>query len=400
MKHWEVFKYSIKNLRHRNLRSWLTILGIIIGIGAIVILISLAQGIDKEIRSQLDLFGSNYIQVIPGSMEGMTSGSFSFKGALYARDVDSLKSVAGVKGVSPILLLMLANVRHKEGTVKMTVSGVDPTVMNDFLYMGLEDGRYMKEGDVEGIFIGHKIAHDMFKDDVRVGDVLMVNEESFRVRGIMNEAGDFTGDFDNGIYIDSRAARNLLGDGYDPTRVFAIMIVTEEGKEVSAIAKEVDRVLMKSHKVGEDEKDYSVITPEATAEQVGMVTGLLSLFLGGIAAISLIVGGVGVANSMITSVLERTREIGTLKALGASNQAILEVFMIEAAVLGFIGGIMGIGFALTVSWILGNFGVPSVVTPELLGFALLFSMVVGVISGFFPAKNASRMEAVDALRYE
>lgn len=401
MEHLDLLKYAVHSMAHRSLRSWLTILGIVIGIGAIVILISLAQGLDASIRAQMEIFGTNYVQVIPGNLEDISGfGPPTLGGVLYERDVQAIRRVPGVRAVSGLIMLSFAQVEFRNESYSRMVYGIDSDVLNQFTHIGLEKGSVFKDGDVEGLLIGNTVAHQYFEKDVEIGDTIKINGETFRVRGIIKKAGDIGGDFDEGIYIDPRAARNLMGESYDPSTVFAILAITEKGRDVRPIAERIDFELQKSHKVKEDEKDYSVMTAESMAQSVGMITNLLSLFLGGVAAISLVVGGVGVANSMFTSVLERTREIGVLKSVGASDGAIMEIFLFEAAMIGVVGGILGVLFGLGVSWLLGKFGVPSAVSMELLAFSLLFSVAVGVASGFVPARNASRLQPVDALRYE
>ncbi|MFH1107308.1 MAG: ABC transporter permease [Candidatus Micrarchaeota archaeon] len=402
MEHLDLLKYALHSMAHRSLRSWLTILGIVIGIGAIVILISLAQGIDQYIRGQMDIFGANYVQVIPGSLEDMSSGFGppTLKGILYDRDVEAVGKVAGVRAVSGIIMVSFASVEYRNETYNRMVYGLESDVLSQFTHIGLESGMVFREGDVEGLLIGNTVAHDYFKKDVDIGSTMLINGETFRVRGIIKKAGDIGGDFDEGIYMDPRAARNLMGEQFSRGTVFAILAITEKNADIAVIAKEVESELMKSHKVREDEKDFTVMTAESTAQSLGAITGLLSLFLGGVAAISLVVGGVGVANSMFTSVLERTREIGVLKSVGAPDSAIREIFLYEAAMIGIVGGVLGVLFGLAVSWLLGEFGVPSSVSGELLAFAMAFSVGVGVVSGYVPARNASRLQPVDALRYE
>ncbi|MFH1199912.1 MAG: ABC transporter permease [Candidatus Micrarchaeota archaeon] len=402
MEHADLFKYAVNSMAHRSLRSWLTILGIVIGIGAIVILISLAQGLDAEIRGQMEIFGTNYVQVMPGKMEEMFSGFGPpvLRGVLYDRDVDAVRRVPGVKAASGMVMISFAQVEYRNESYTRMVYGIDSEVLSQFTHIGLQAGSVFKDGDVDGLLIGDTIAHNYFEKDVGVGSTILINGKAFRVRGIIKKAGDVGGDFDEGIYADPRAIRNLLGGKYNPGTVFAILAITEKNADVAPIAKRIDFEIQKSHKVTEDEKDYSVMTAQSMAASVGMITGLLSLFLGGVAAIALVVGGVGVANSMFTSVLERTREIGILKAVGAPQSAIMEIFLYEAAMIGIVGGILGVLFGLGVSWSLGQFGVPSAVSAELLAFAMVFSIAVGVVSGYVPARNASRLAPVDALRYE
>ncbi len=397
----DLVAYAIKSLRHRSLRSWLTILGIVIGIAAIVILISLAQGLDTSIKNQLSILGTNYAVILPGNVfqSGFRFGPPILKGILYTRDVELIENVAGVETASGNIAIPLTSVEFKGENITSSVAGVNVETYKRYITSGLEEGKFFVDGDPNGAVIGHGVAHDSFNKDMQVGDTLVIREKAFKVRGIINKVGATGGNFDQLILIDHRAARAILKEK-EESRVTSILAVTRQGSDVKPIAEEIKSTLRNSHKVKEGEEDFTVLTAESVSEQIGQITGILSLFLGGVAAISLVVGGIGVANAMFTSVLERTREIGILKALGASQKAILQLFLLESGIIGAVGGILGVLLAIGVSRLLNYFGVPSIVSWELMAFALLFSFGVGVVSGLVPARNASKLEPVEALRYE
>ncbi|MFH1107275.1 MAG: ABC transporter permease [Candidatus Micrarchaeota archaeon] len=403
MEHGDLLKYAVTSMTHRSLRSWLTILGIVIGIGSIVVLISLAQGLDTSIKSQLSTLGTNYMFILPGNLfggeGGLRFGPPVLKGVLYTKDADTIRRVPGVIAVSGNVAAPFAVVEFKGENVSSSIAGVNPAAFAKYVSIGYESGKFISEGDFTGVTIGNDVAHKLFKNDIKVGDTLVILGKNFRVKGVIAKAGNTGGNVDSGIYVEERALRLLLPT-FDKDKVSSILAVTEEGRDITVISSAAEEKLRNNHKVRKGDEDFTVLTAESISEQIGQITGILSLFLGGVAAISLVVGGIGVANAMFTSVLERTREIGVLKAIGASDNAILEIFLLESGLIGLIGGILGSLFGLSVSLLLNTFGVPSEISWELVAGALLFSVVIGVVSGAFPARNASRLVPVDALRYE
>jgi putative ABC transport system permease protein len=400
--HAELLSYATKSLRQRKLRSWLTILGIVIGIGSIVILISLAMGLDASVRDELKTLGSNYIFILPGSFSssGMRFGPPILKGVLYTRDVDLINGIPGVDSVGGMLVAPYIYVSYKKDTVSTIAMGVPVKVGRKFITTEFEAGGYLSDGDMQSAVIGNDVAHSMFSENVSVGSILKIGARQFRVKGIYKKTGQSGNQLDTNIYVDPRAMRDLLGDALPKNQVSRILVVTKDGANVTEVGDAISVRLATAHKVPIGKEDFSVLTPQAIQDQVNQIFSILGVFLGGIAAISLVVGGIGVANTMFMSVLERTREIGILKALGAKQNVILELFLIESGLIGLMGGFLGILFALLVSFTLNSFGVPSIITTDLLLFSMAFSFVIGVISGFFPARNAAKLDALEALRYE
>ncbi|MEM3030945.1 MAG: ABC transporter permease [Candidatus Micrarchaeia archaeon] len=397
----DLLALSYRSLSRRRLRSWLTILGIVIGIAAIIVLISIAQGLDAAIRNALNIYGTNYIIIYPSTQlgaGGLTVGPPVFRGALHERDVEAIKPIGGVEAAAGAIMVPAASIEFKGETVARSIGGTDPDVYSKFILNGFEAGRMFSPGDTSSVVIGHDVAHNFFSKDVAVGNTLKINGRDFKVRGIMNKIG--IGDTDTDLIIDTKAARELLGAQYERGRVFAIFAITRKDADVREVAAEINRRLLDLHKVTEEDKDFSVVTADTILETVGNITSLLSLFLGGVAAISLVVGGIGIANTMFMSVMERTREIGTLKAIGARNRDVLLLFLAESALIGLVGGALGVALGVAASFILSQFGVPTLVTLELCGLSLAFSVAVGAVSGFVPARQAALLQPVEALRYE
>ncbi|NUN11032.1 ABC transporter permease [Candidatus Micrarchaeota archaeon] len=399
----DLIAYTIKGMKHRQLRSWLTILGIVIGIASVVIMISLAQGIQGDIQASLDKLGSNYVAIAPGSLNIGSAFQFGppkLKGILTVRDAEAIARVEGVTDVSKNIVLSFTPVEYKKEVVNTNVIGVTPSAYKKFLTIGLEKGRFIEDGDASGIVIGHNIATDLFDEEIKVGTPLTIKDKTFRVTGVLNSFGQGGNNVDDSIFLDERAARLIAGDSFDKNRVSSILALTDGKTPPSEMSEKISDRLRSLHKVKKGDEDFTVLTAESIAQQVGQITGLLTLFLGGVAAISLLVGGVGIANSMFTNVLERTREIGILKAIGASNKEVLQLFLTEAGIIGLIGGLIGIFLAVLASFAISAFGVSSGVSIGVALFALIFSIGIGMLSGYYPARNAARMPPIQALRYE
>ncbi|MFH0972036.1 MAG: ABC transporter permease [Candidatus Micrarchaeota archaeon] len=400
----ELIVYARKGLGYRKLRSWLTILGVVIGIASIIILIALAQGLDLAIRNQITSFGTNFIQIIPGKLSG---GSVSFsggKGALYQQDADSIKRIPGIIGSTAIVSPGFATYTYKNSTISAILAGVDPNGMKAYVKtIGFEEGGMPNENDNSGVVIGNGVAKKSFKDEVHVGKTLYINEVPFKVVGIFNPSAAM----DSDIYVTIHAARQFISDSEDPDRIYAIFIVTDPDKPVAPIAEQVTKIIANNHRLSAENADFTVFTADTILESIGVIFSLLSLFLGSIAFISIIVGAIGIANSMFTSVMERTREIGILKAVGASNSTIVKIFLIEAGVIGAIGGLIGLTIGAVLVYLGAyiaksafNTDLPLQITPELAIFALVLSFVVGLAAGYFPARTAAHLQPVEALRYE
>lgn len=402
--HKELFLYSMNNMMRRKLRSWLTVIGIVIGIAAIVTLISIAQGLSDSINSQLKSFGSNTVVVVPGDVSKQLSLAGSYAptlGKLFLNDKERIKRIAGVDLLSSVINVR-STVDFKGNLATASVSGVEPSVFEGSQTIELEQGRFLTDSDRHTAVIGYNIAYSTFgKQKVQVGSVLSIGKdnEKFRVVGVLKKSGS-SGGTDSAIYIPLDDARKLSAGSLADNEVSGIRFVVKEGFDVQEVVDSANSELLSAHHVREEDKDFSFLTAAYLQQQVGVITGLLTLFLGGVAGISLIVGGVGIANTMFMSVLERTREIGILKSIGATNEAIQEAFLIESGLIGLAGGLIGVFLGLLFSLAGSALGVPASLSIWLALFAISFSFIVGLLSGYLPARNASRLPAIAALRYE
>jgi len=400
----ETLKIAFHNIKQRRLRSFLTILAIFIGITAIVSLISITQGMGETIEEQFEKMGANKIIITPGSGEGMGAmiGGMFGSTPLTEDDVETVKKVNGVDIVAPFLM-KTEKVEFKKEVAYTYVRG---TLTDEALKLltdmaEIENGKILKERDKYKALIGNKV-DKLFDKEVTIGSKLKIKNKSFEVVGIFKEIG--APDDDYAIYIPMDIAREIFDE---PTDVTTIFVQIKDGLEITDVVEDIEKRLRdaRDEKIGEE--TFQVFTSEQLLEQFGVILGMISLVLIGIASISLLVGGVGIANSMYTSVLERTREIGIMKAIGARNSDIMLILLAEAGLLGLFGGMigcfLGIAFAKGAEFYMSQTMFTmfhASVTPELILLGLGFSFVIGCLSGFFPARRAAKLQPVEALRYE
>ena len=404
MKLSDYFRFCAKGIVQRKTRSYLTILGIVIGIMAIVGLISIGVGMQVYMKEQVGKMGANKIIMLP-----MPPGASPMSaGSTYFTDRDA-KIVDKVRGVDAncYMIYRTSIITYKNIDAAASVTGMVPSLAED-TFIGaqgyeVESGRFLEDRDTHKIVIGYWIAHKKFKvgdkyKEVRVGDRIEIRDQGFRVVGVMGEIGNRNDD--SAIYMSLDDAERLFGvsDEYD-----TFFVKIKEGSDVDDVANRIRDRLEDEH----GEEDFTVMTAAQMTAMVGSILSAVSAVLIGIGAISLLVGGVGIMNTMYTSVVERTREIGIYKALGAESNTILTLFLVESGLIGIFGGVIGIalgfGLARAVEMIGKEMGVGLLhawVSWELVVFALLFSFSIGILAGFLPARSAAMMNPVDALRHE
>ncbi len=389
--------HSLKNLRRERVRTFLTLIGVIIGIAAIVALLSVGQGLNQAVSSQLDQLGSNTIYVIPGNP--YTGGSNS-RITITESDLDKIRSVNNVSDVIPMYISPVTMTFNNEffGATAMGVNIDDAQVFFDLDYYEIIDGQMISDGDSSSILIGDKLATDAFSKELVVRKKVLLNGQEFRVAGIFKMTIQSEISSANLVMMSDTAIKKL-NPTIGPSETW---VRTSSTSEVKNVAEKITNYFDKKY----GEKSVYVISSDQLLEQVGQIFGLITIFLVGIGSISIIVGGVGIMNAMVTSVVERTKEIGIMKALGASDMKILSIFMLEAGFIGMIGGIIGIligyGLSILVAIIGAQSGFPleAGITWEITLGALIFSMLLGMVSGALPAYRAARMDPVEALRYE
>ncbi len=407
MKLADSFNFSLNNILHRQLRSWLTLLGIIIGVTAVVSIISIGDGASASINAQLTDFGTDTITISPGfssankfgggfrgapkSMGG-SSGASTETPELGRLDVVIIKGNPNVELVNEIVSGGGEFVFLSE-SINVSVKGVNPVSWLEINSDSeLEAGRFLGASDSYSIVIGGQLASDTFKQPITVGRRITIEDKAFTVIGILD---------DNSKTILMPYDIAWVITDVEKNTYSSIEAKLKNNDLMAETADEITASLMISRKVTEEDKDFTVSTPLELLEMVNETVGTMTLFLGAIAAVSLIVGAVGVANSMFTSVLEKTKEIGIMKALGATSNEIMVLFIIESGLFGLVGGLIGVLLGLGTSALLSVLiGMDTLVTLELMVLAIGLSTLIGVVSGLLPARSASKLRPIEALRYE
>jgi len=391
----DYFNFALVGLKHRRARSLLTIMGIVIGIGAIIALITISQGLENAIEEQFELFGKDRILVGPQGFQGPGTQSEG----LTTKDVDTIEDLGEFKYVTSFLSRTVELERKNEIKFGLVVGFPADNLEESFgdIDVQMEEGRFYREGEKFVTVLGIRAAGELFKEEMRVRNRFKINGQTFKVIGILEEIGNPQDD--NQVTIPMVAARDIFDE---PDKVDGIMAQVKPGGDILQIGDRIERALEKAR----DDENFQVLTPTQILEQIGQILGIVQFVLVGIAAISLIVGGIGIMNSMYTSVLERTKEIGIMKAIGARNKDVLMIFLVESGILGIIGGFFGVIIGLTIAKLVGfaaaqaGFQLLKIeINYGLVVFGLVFAFFVGMISGVVPAYQASKLKPVDALRY-
>lgn len=398
MKMHERFLYSVRNLTHRKLRTALTILGIIVGITSIIILISLAGGLKEDVVSRLANFDPDLILILPTQISPGDFSSVVRQGKLYEKDYNSIRQIPGVDIMSKTISKRVA-LEFKDELVSATVYAIEPTIYRETTTLIVQNGRFLQDGDRDVVVFGGGIA-ELFDEDVQVNSIVELDNRKYRVVGILEKTGNTFSNLDNIVYMDYNEGKRIFSDFILPNEISAIQVKVAEGYDVVEVSDRIEEVLMRNHKVSEDEKDFGILTAVSLNEQINSIIEIISIFLSAVATISIIVGMIGISNTMFMSVMERTKEVGVLKAIGSTSKEIIYIFTIEAGILGLLGGILGLLFALIFNFTLGLFGVTTAMSIELLLGSVVFAFGIGVLAGVLPAKRASEIPAIEALRYE
>ena len=394
----ESLRLSLKNLRHRKLRSWLTVLGVVIGVSLIVSLIFLGEGLKSTVLRQLKMFGTDLIFVFPGEESnpflGMLSGL-----ELRDKDVDVIEGVPGVDMVLPMnTKSMKVKFEGEEESVNLSGSPWYElrAVYGESQGFFIEKGKWPARDSASEVVLGALIAEDRFKQVIRPGDELVIGNKKMRVTGIFNKSGDSGAD--TMIYMSMEKFKQLTGK---TTGVEQMVVKTKSGYDVELVAHNIKYGLKKERGA----EEFAVLTLENTAEIVGDILGIIQIILASIAVVALLVGGVGIMNTMYTAILERTREIGVMKAIGGSYKKIMTLFLIESGMVGLIGGtiglFLGISFAKLVEIIAAGQGFQFLevfIDPVTVLLILTFTFIFGMTAGFLPANKAAKMNPSEALR--
>jgi putative ABC transport system permease protein len=405
------FKLAMNILIHSKIRSWLTIIGIVIGVGSVVTIMALSDSMEADMEERLADLDLTLITVTPGYTQAMSGfrggGGFgsetsSSDAELTDKDIMAIKLVDNIDYIYGRISGSNLDVYFMGETAGLSVTGVDPQVWQYTVTYELESGRFLEATDNNVVVIGYRIAHEMYDQEIGLNRILAIEGKSYRVVGILAE-----GESDSAIIMPIDSAVNIIDDA-EPDVFDSIVVKADDVDNVETVVDDIEEKLMISrHVMNDDDRDFSVSDSLSMAESFSEMMASFTIFLGAIAGVSLVVGSVGIANTMFTSVLEKTKEIGTMKAIGAKNSDILMIFLFNSALVGFVGGVLGIVLSLMLTSLFPYLGLPMTrsssglaVAPDLMLLGIGIAMFIGVISGLIPAYNASKMKPVDALRYE
>jgi len=399
----DFFKLAIGNIGKRKLRSSLTVLGIFIAIATIFVLIALSLGLNDAIKAEFQQLGSDKFFIEPKGQAGAPGSGGAVE--LTTKDVDVVKKVSGVKDATYDIVAN-AKIEFNSQTRYFMVGGISIKGINllvESVGYKIDEGRFLEKEDVGRVLVGSGYKGNFFKKPVRAGEKITINGKDFKVVGVLQSVGSPT--YDNLIYMSEPDFRDLFNI---PSRVDEIIVQVKPGSNLEVVANATKKKLENFRGVTDKTIDFTISTPEELLRSVGTILNVITVFLLGVAGISLLVGAIGIANTMYTSVLERTKEIGTMKAIGAKNSDILWIFVIESGMLGVIGGVIGIILGYGIGKLIEYIAVVAlgtnllrIATPwYLIVGCLLFAFLIGAFSGFFPARQASKIKPADTLRYE
>lgn len=413
MKIYRLLIEALENLSANKMRSILTVLGIVIGVAAVIAMLSIGRGAEASITSRIESMGTNLVYVSPGSSS--SSGVRSAAGSastLTLDDADALANLANVDAVASVTNSFV-QVTYQSANTNTRLMGVTPgyeTVSS----LTLEDGEFISEAEQNArslvVVLGNSVAETLFGSTGGVvGQKVRLNGQPYKVIGVLASKGS-TGfmNQDDQVFIPlSTALKRLVGGNRfrGSSVISQITVKASSADAVDQVVSDATALMRERHGTVEGSDDFTVTSQEATLDAATQVSDTLTIFLGGIAGISLAVGGIGIMNIMLTTVTERTHEIGLRKAVGAKRRDILLLFLVESMVLSLVGGLIGAFLGWGAAQLMGQIQISgSTITPmvglDSILLATLFSMAVGLFFGIYPATRAARLQPVDALRYE
>ena len=400
----ECFGMAVNALLANKLRSLLTMLGIIIGVGAVIAMVSIGMGVRTSVADSFASLGSNMLIIMPGSTNhGGVRGAAGSRKSLKYDDAKAIESK--IKGIDYVSPTVSSSYQVVNGNLNWntSVEGVTPELMQ-IRALKVENGSFISASDMNKrsrvAVIGPTVAANLFGAENPVGQNIRINNQPFKVIGITASKGQSIGqDQDDVIYIPLTTAQERM---LAITHIHSVNIQVSSPEKMDQVQVEIENLLRQRHHIRAGmEDDFTVRNMTSLMESFTENTNMITLLLGSIASISLLVGGIGIMNIMMVSVTERTREIGIRKALGATSSNVLMQFMIESMVIGIVGGVIGIASGILLSKAIGAFGGLTTtvdILPVLVSFS--FAVGIGLFFGIYPARKAARLDPIDALRYE
>ncbi len=405
-------KTAVIGLRTNKSRSALTILGIVIGVTAIIVVMALGQGAQNLILGQIQGIGAKTIAIVPGRQpSGISDVASSLTDSLKVKDLDALKKKENVPHATDIMPIVFSSqtATYQNQSYSPTIFGVTPLFAKIY-NIAPAQGNLFTDEDVKSyanvVVIGSKVKDQLFGNDQALGQKIKIKGQNLKIVGILGKQGQSTFvNFDTAAIMPYTTVQQyILGIKY----FNRVVVQADNETNVDLTAEDIRITLRNSHNITDPAKDDFFVETQAQAmAQVGTITNVLTMFLAAVAAISLLVGGVGIMNIMLVSVTERTREIGLRKALGATNRNILSQFLLEAVILTASGGVVGIILGLTFSFLISlvlsrvlavNWAFTVPISGVLLGLGV--STAIGLIFGLYPARQAAKKNPIEALRYE
>ncbi|MAH49353.1 hypothetical protein CMI37_26250 [Candidatus Pacearchaeota archaeon] len=406
----DYFILSLKNLKHRGIRSWLTLLGIFIGIAAVVSLITLGNGLQAAVGAQ---FGVSSTEIITVQAGGLNAYGPPGSGVVNSLTIEDARAIEKLSLVNRAIRRNLPSGRLEFndiavfGNVMSIPSGDDKKFSYEMMELETEAGRLLKDSDRNRVMLGYNFYADKvgLEKAIKIGDKVSIQGESlvmqdYEVIGLLKKKGSLI--FDNIVYMNEEPLEDLMGYGDD---VDLIAVHVKSSDLVDKAKEDIEKLMRRRRNVKEGEEDFDVSTPQAMMATVNTVLGGVQAFIVIIASISIIVGAIGIVNTMTTSVLERRQEIGIMKAIGARNSNVFMQFLVESGLMGLIGGIAGVLVGMLIGYA-GTAGISSFIGSEiplsmnwsLIIFSLAGSFGVGAAAGIVPAMQAAKQNPVDALR--
>ncbi|MBT4539529.1 ABC transporter permease [Candidatus Woesearchaeota archaeon] len=400
----DYFNLAYNGAKQRKMRSLLTMIGIFVGIAAVVALLSLSQGLKTAVAEQFIAIGSDKV-VVQASGGGFGPPGAGVPVHLTEEDEDVIKKV---QGVDFAVGRLVRTVEMEFSDEQLYTFAVSMPSTNDEIELAIEvnnyelvEGRMLSKDSANEVVLGYDIAHDFFAEDIELRQKMIIQGAEFKVVGILEDSGN--PQRDSSVVIPENDLLTLLGieNEYD-----LIGVKISGGEDLNVVSERLERALRKSHNVEEGKEDFEVQTPDQILETLNSILLIIQGVLVGIAAISLVVGGIGIMNTMYTAVVERTKEIGIMKAVGATQKEIMTLFLIESGFLGLFGGIVGVILGLLISksvelaaaQALGASLLQAEISFPIIFGALFFSFIIGAISGVLPSRQAAKLTPVEALR--